>query len=32
MGGRRSLIVVALPIDDPDVETFHLFDDRFVLR
>jgi LysR family hydrogen peroxide-inducible transcriptional activator len=26
-----DLIVVALPIDDPDVETFHLFDDRFVL-
>jgi LysR family hydrogen peroxide-inducible transcriptional activator len=31
VAGDLDLIVVALPIDDPDVETFHLFDDRFVL-
>src|SRR5262245_28027805 len=31
VAGDLDLIVVALPIDDPDVDTFHLFDDRFVL-
>ncbi|MGD9502198.1 MAG: hydrogen peroxide-inducible genes activator [Methyloceanibacter sp.] len=31
VAGDLDLIIVALPIDDPDVETFHLFDDRFVL-
>ena len=31
VAGDLDLIVVALPIDDADVETFHLFDDRFVL-
>jgi LysR family hydrogen peroxide-inducible transcriptional activator len=30
VAGDLDLIIVALPIDDPDVETFHLFDDRFV--
>ena len=29
--GDLDLILVALPIDDPEVETFHLFDDRFIL-
>jgi LysR family hydrogen peroxide-inducible transcriptional activator len=29
--GDLDLILVALPIDDPEVETEHLFDDRFVL-
>src|SRR5262245_4059085 len=31
VAGDLDLVVVAPPIDDPDVETFHLFDDRFVL-
>ncbi len=31
VAGALDLILVALPIDDPEVETFHLFDDRFVL-
>jgi LysR family hydrogen peroxide-inducible transcriptional activator len=31
VAGDLDLILVALPIDGPDVETFHLFDDRFVL-
>lgn len=29
--GDLDLILVALPIEDPEVETFHLFDDRFIL-
>jgi LysR family hydrogen peroxide-inducible transcriptional activator len=29
--GTLDLVLVALPIDDPEVETFHLFDDRFIL-
>ncbi len=29
--GDLDLILVALPIDDPEVDTFHLFDDRFIL-
>ena len=29
--GDLDLILVALPIDDPEVETLHLFDDRFIL-
>jgi len=29
--GDLDLILIALPIDDPEVETLHLFDDRFIL-
>jgi LysR family hydrogen peroxide-inducible transcriptional activator len=29
--GDLDVILIALPIDDPEVETLHLFDDRFVL-
>ena len=29
--GTLDLVLVALPIDDPEVETFRLFDDRFIL-
>lgn len=29
--GDLDLILVALPIDDPELETVHLFDDRFIL-
>jgi LysR family hydrogen peroxide-inducible transcriptional activator len=29
--GDLDLILVALPIEDPEVETLHLFDDRFIL-
>jgi len=29
--GVLDLILIALPIDDPELETLHLFDDRFVL-
>jgi LysR family transcriptional regulator, hydrogen peroxide-inducible genes activator len=29
--GDLDLILVALPIDDPEVETLYLFDDRFIL-
>jgi LysR family transcriptional regulator, hydrogen peroxide-inducible genes activator len=29
--GSLDLILIALPIDDPEVEAFHLFDDRFIL-
>ena len=29
--GDLDVILVALPIDDPEVETLYLFDDRFVL-
>ncbi len=30
LAGTLDLILVALPVDDPEVETFHLFDDRFI--
>jgi LysR family transcriptional regulator, hydrogen peroxide-inducible genes activator len=29
--GDLDLILVALPIEDPEVDSFHLFDDRFIL-
>jgi LysR family hydrogen peroxide-inducible transcriptional activator len=29
--GDLDLILIALPIDDPEVETLHLFGDRFIL-
>ncbi len=29
--GDLDLILVALPVDDPELETVHLFDDRFIL-
>jgi LysR family hydrogen peroxide-inducible transcriptional activator len=29
--GELDLILIALPIDEPEVETFHLFDDGFIL-
>jgi LysR family hydrogen peroxide-inducible transcriptional activator len=29
--GALNVILVALPIDDPEVDTFPLFDDRFIL-
>ena len=29
--GELDLILIALPIEDPEVETIHLFDDRFIL-
>lgn len=31
VSGDLDLILVALPIEDPEVETLHLFDDKFVL-
>ena len=31
VGGGLDLILIALPIDDPEVETLHLFDDKFIL-
>ncbi|MGC2409565.1 MAG: LysR substrate-binding domain-containing protein [Methyloceanibacter sp.] len=31
VSGELDLILVALPIEDPEVETLHLFDDMFVL-
>ena len=31
VAGDLDLILVALPIDDPEVETLYLFDDRFIL-
>ena len=31
VSGYLDLILVALPIEDPEVETLHLFDDKFVL-
>jgi len=31
LGGELDLILIALPIDDPEIETMHLFDDKFVL-
>src|SRR6516165_484027 len=30
-GGDLDLILIALPIDDAEVQTFHLFDDKFIL-
>jgi LysR family hydrogen peroxide-inducible transcriptional activator len=29
--GNLDVILIALPIDDPEVETLYLFDDRFIL-
>ena len=29
--GDLDLILIALPIEDPEVETYYLFDDRFIL-
>jgi LysR family hydrogen peroxide-inducible transcriptional activator len=29
--GDLDVILIALPVDDPEVETLHLFDDRFIL-
>lgn len=29
--GDLDVILVALPIEDPEIETLHLFDDRFIL-
>ena len=29
--GTLDLILIALPIEDPELETLHLFDDKFVL-
>ena len=31
VGGDLDVILVALPIEDPEIETLHLFDDKFVL-
>jgi LysR family transcriptional regulator, hydrogen peroxide-inducible genes activator len=31
IGGDLDLILIALPVDDPEVETAYLFDDKFVL-
>ena len=31
VNGDLDVILIALPIDDPEVETFYLFDDRFIL-
>ena len=31
VSGDLDVILVALPIDEPEVETLHLFDDKFVL-
>lgn len=31
VSGNLDVILVALPIDDPEVETHHLFDDAFIL-
>jgi LysR family hydrogen peroxide-inducible transcriptional activator len=31
IGGELDLILVALPVDDPELETLPLFDDKFVL-
>jgi LysR family transcriptional regulator, hydrogen peroxide-inducible genes activator len=31
VSGDLDVILVALPIDDPEVETLHLFDDTFIL-
>lgn len=31
VSGNLDLILVALPITDPEIETLHLFDDKFVL-
>lgn len=31
VSGGLDIILIALPIEDPEVETLHLFDDKFVL-
>ena len=31
VSGDLDIILIALPIEDPEVETLHLFDDKFVL-
>ncbi len=31
LSGDLDLILIALPIEDPEIETLHLFDDKFVL-
>jgi LysR family transcriptional regulator, hydrogen peroxide-inducible genes activator len=31
MTGDLDVILIALPVDDPELETLHLFDDRFIL-
>jgi LysR family transcriptional regulator, hydrogen peroxide-inducible genes activator len=31
MTGDLDVILVALPVDDPELETLHLFDDKFIL-
>lgn len=31
IAGELDLILIALPIDDPEIDTLHLFDDRFIL-
>ncbi len=31
VSGELDIILIALPIEDPEVETLHLFDDKFVL-
>lgn len=31
LAGELDLILIALPIEDPEIETLHLFDDRFIL-
>jgi LysR family transcriptional regulator, hydrogen peroxide-inducible genes activator len=31
VSGNLDLILIALPIDHPEVETLHLFDDKFIL-
>jgi LysR family hydrogen peroxide-inducible transcriptional activator len=31
IGGDLNLILIALPIDEPEIETAYLFDDKFVL-
>ena len=31
VSGDLDLILIALPIEDPEVETLHLFDDKFIL-
>ncbi|HEY8277467.1 MAG TPA: LysR substrate-binding domain-containing protein [Methyloceanibacter sp.] len=31
LAGELDLILIALPIEDPELETLHLFDDKFIL-
>ena len=31
LAGELDLILIALPIEDPEIETLHLFDDKFIL-